>query len=178
MATSTTYTVPEVPGSKRSSARAYTHAIVGCVNAEQRRLDAKSEEARKNHAKHWSYHAEGAQMKEGDLIHVQSYKPWSYPVTQERVDQHVAFMKENPTQDAYVQKSVDAQLKRINDAYGEGPAGPLDVLQWSQSAANAQKGLSSWKGLLGVRVVECVPVVKPARKSKRVESSPHEANNI
>jgi hypothetical protein len=34
MATSTTFTVPEVPGSKRSSARAYTHAIVGCVNAE------------------------------------------------------------------------------------------------------------------------------------------------
>jgi hypothetical protein len=117
-------------------------------------------------------------MKAGDLIHVQSYKPWSYPITQERVDEHVTFMKENPTQDAYVQKSVDAQLKRINDAYGEGPAGPLDVLQWSQSVANAHKGLSSWKGLLGVRVVECVPVVKPARKSKRVESSPHKANNI
>lgn len=179
MATSTTYTVPEVPGSKRSSARAYTHAIVGRVNAAARRAAVQSEANREQHIKSWNWHAKEGAMKVGDLIHyTATYKPWSVPMTKERLDEHLEFLAKYPTAEDFVQQRIAANLARINEVYGEGDEGPLEVLQWSQSAANAQKGLSSWKALLGVRVVECVPVVKPARKSKRVESSPHEANNI
>lgn len=177
--TKTTYTVTEVPGSKRSSARAYTHAIVGRVNAAACRAVANSEETRAQHLKNWNWHATEGKMKEGDLIHYNhSYKPWSVPMTKERLDEHHAFLAKHPNGPDFVQYCVDAQVNSINARYGEGAEGPLEVLQWSQSATNAQKGLSSWKHRLGVRIVECVPVAKPARKSKRVESAAHEADNI
>lgn len=177
--TKTTYTVTEVPGSKRASARTYTHAIVGRVNAAARRTIANSDEVRAQHLKNWNWHATEGKMKEGDLIHyTNTDKPWSVPMTKERLDEHLAFLAKHPDGAEFVQFCVDEQVRLINKCYGEGAEGPLEVLQWSQSATNAQKSLSSWKHRLGVRIVECVPVAKPARKSKRVESAAHEANNI
>jgi hypothetical protein len=164
----TTYTVPEVAGSKRTSERPYTHAVVGQYNLTLAREGAQDKGWIKGDTKNWTWHKESAAMKPGDLIHVTgSARPWSYPMDEKAHGEHVAFMAANPDLDAYVAKLKAGRLARIDKEYGEGPLGPVVVLQWSMSLKNASTKIGEHSKYHGkVRVVECVPVEKKAKASK------------
>ena len=57
MATSkkTTYTCPAVPGSKRTSHRPYTHAVVGRYNCAQARINVANKAWTDQDAKNYGY---------------------------------------------------------------------------------------------------------------------------
>jgi hypothetical protein len=154
MAKKTIYTVPSVPGSKRTSARPYTHAIVGQHNKIESRARVDNADYRKMLLKNWQYNFDTAQKKPGDLIHVQSYQPWSYALSEETHAACVAFIENNPNGPAFVEQEVAARLAAI----GSEDAGDVEVLQWSMSQANAMKGTGKFQlSYVNVHVVQCVP---------------------
>lgn len=163
----TTYTAPEVPGSSRSSERPYTHAVVGRRNIAALRAYAP-ESAEYSHGKQtYDYYSKQVQVGAGNsyLYKTGECRPFMVTVKQEDYDRGVAFLAENPDRAAYVAKKLAERMAEL----GTEDAGPLQVLQWSMSHANADKATGTFlnKGYVGVRVVEtAVAKVHGTRKAK------------
>jgi hypothetical protein len=169
-----TYTVPEVPGSKRTSDRPYTHALVGRVDVAAARRAAVSagwdESDRTNYAFYRKLHDVGVG---GVWSHTRGYE---HKVDQRDYDGAKKIIDAHPTLDGYLLARREDRLNQLNEKYGAtSQAGPLVVLQWSMSAANAAKAEGTWRsqrGYIAVRVVECVPVEKKAKKAPALVGEP------
>lgn len=166
----TTYTVPAVPGSSRTSERPYTHAIVGrdspALQAAHRAADFKANAAKyaRWDAKLWHDNKRLAQCPSGGM-YLNSNGYLTTP-SDAVIKIGTDFIASFPTPEgylAYLKAQREADVARGTAA----PDGELAVLQWSMSYANAWKAHGTWcKTHVDVRVVECVPVAKPARKAK------------
>jgi hypothetical protein len=145
----TNYTVLEVPGSSRTSARPYTHAVVAQYDnpAEAAHRDA---ELVYHQRKFWPRN-------------YKHYQTWNIvnPSPYSDRDGYDEILAAFPTVEAYVAD----QTRKYNDKTAEIRArgiGELTVLTWSMSAANAEKGARSnqFRNYINKRVVACVVAEK------------------
>lgn len=163
----TTYTVPEVPGSKRSSERPYTHAIIGrrdgrCSAVAMEATRAVEEpKNRKWDAKRWDDCQRGSVAVAGQLY--RNHNGCMVEARESIIEIDVGFMAENPDRAAYIEKMAAeraAYLAKLKDS----TPGPLEVLQWSMSLNNAMKATGTMRRHHSeVRVVACVPLEKKAK---------------
>lgn len=163
----TTYTVPEVPGSTRTSERPYTHAIVGrrdgrCTAAGvEARMATEEPKNRKWDAKHWDDCQRGSVAVEGQL-----YRNFNGCMVEARaavIKIDADFIAANPDRAAYIEKMAAERADYLAKLKASEP-GPLVVLRWSMSFKNAFNALGSEAAHhSSVRVVECVAVEKKAK---------------
>lgn len=152
MAKTTTYTVPEVPGSSRTSHRPYTHAVVGRRNLARERQQA-ADPATHNDLNNWQFYQKVLRVGLGGV--------WSerhgYTVDQSMLDNAKRATEGCETVNDYVAKQIEWRLARINEV-GTGPAGELQVLQWSMGVENARKGITATRRewYVNLAVVACV----------------------
>lgn len=162
----TSYTVPQVPGSTRTSERPYTHAVVGARNLVLARaqvpeyaeymagdtFDTRTRQVQTGAGNSYLYKSQAG-----------SGRPFMVKVSQEDFDKAVAFLAEHPDRAAYLAQDIAKRLALI----GTADEGPLMVLQWSMSHKNALAKVGEHsKYHSSVRVVECVPIEKKAKASK------------
>jgi hypothetical protein len=154
-----TFTVAEVPGSKRTSDANYTHAIIGQADpaltvALWRANRNAAREIREN-TKDWKLAKLTSSLKEGDLYI--NHNNCRVPVRQYTIDSSVQFITENPTLEGY----LAAREKHFEDECASTlakPVGPVVVLRWSRSAVNAAKAVAEFsQHYSNLRVV---PVVR------------------
>lgn len=164
-----TYTVPEVPESKRVSARPYTHAIIGCrdpkvvVATMQANYTAKREQYRRWETKHWNDEKRAAEAVVGQKY--LNHNGYMVEAKDYVVDAGKSFMSKYPTLESYL---ADLDRKHEESIQSElaQPKSPLSVLRWSQSHDNAKKALGEFEPYYsGLRVVPCVP--KPSKASQK-----------
>lgn len=163
----TTYTVPEVPGSKRGSERPYTHAIIGrrdgrCTAAAMEATRAVEEpKNRKWDAKHWDDCQRGSVAVAGQLY--RNHNGYMVEARQAIIEIDAEFMAANPDRAAYIEKMA-AERAAYLAKLKASTAGPLEVLQWSMSLSNAMKAVGAkCAHHSDVRVVACVPVEKKTK---------------
>lgn len=141
----TTFTFTTVDGitATRTSARPYSHVVVGRVDNVRAR--AGIEANRDLYASNWCYWKTIVAVPVGEL------PPDGYSrVTQEQLDKARATLDRYPTEQAYVDAEVATRLAEI----GEGDAGPLTVLQWSMSVSSARRAVpNTSKYFLDVHVL-------------------------
>lgn len=160
----TTYTVPEVPGSKRTSERPYTHAVIG-YDDPQRRVaawladhEANGAKYRRWSIKNWQDNRRAAAVKEGEMY--VNHNGFRVEARQAFIDIAAGFMAKYPTLEGYLAHEEQDFQDRVA-AERARPNGPVVVLRWSMSRANASKGLSEFdRSYSGIKIVECVPVTK------------------
>lgn len=167
MARSTTYTVPEVPGSKRTSPRPYTHAIIGRsssqLSAIRYEADLKANGAKyaRWDTKNWHDNKRLAECPSGGTY--RNHNNYVTTASDELIKIGADFIAKYPTVESYLahQKAEgEARVAKMKAV----PDGELVVLQWSMSHANASKARSAYcKHHVDVRVVECVPVAKTTK---------------
>ncbi len=163
----TTFTVLEVPGSKRASARPYTHAVIGCYDGKTTAAWARAEHAKNKDqtarwdAKHWRDAKRTAEAVDGQLY--RNHNNYMVVATQAIIDIYKPFMEKHPTVESYLahqEAEVLAYLAKLEAA----GTGELVVLQWSMSQKNAMKAVGSFANQhIGLRVVPCVELVKPSK---------------
>lgn len=163
----TTYTVPEVPGSKRTSERPYTHAVIGRrdprMSAIHRAADLARSEAKykKWDGKHWDDYQRASVAVVGQQY--LNHNNFWVEARDYNVELGQKFIEANPTRQGYID-SKSAERFAAVEAMKAGTPGDLHVLQWSMSLQNAMKAVGTHtKHNSDVRVVECVPVAKKAR---------------
>lgn len=135
-----TFTTADGETATRTSARAYTHVIVGRKNYAYERQWQESPKLRKERESSWDYAKNCASVQPGERYPVARL---NFEVTQERHDSGRALIEQHPSRDAYVAAKTAEAIAEV----GEGDAGPLVVLQWSQSvsaATRAQSGFAPW----------------------------------
>lgn len=148
----TIYTVPEVPGSKRTSHRPYTHAVIGRRNLALDRLVAHDPAVAAQDAVNYRYHRSIVDMGIGEIWDERR----GYRVDREMLERSRSALSGIETVNQWVAKHLAIRIASINRA-GTGPAGDLEVLSWSMSAANAEKAATGWRRRhVDVRVVPCV----------------------
>lgn len=160
----TTYTVPEVAGSKRQSARPYTHAVVGYYDAARVvatwRAGHEANRARDTRweTKSWNDWKRLAAVNAGDMY--VNHNGYRVAASQGSIDIAKGFMAKHPTLEAYLTHLEADFNAQIEHTLAKGN-GPVTVLRWSMSLANASKGFSEFeRSNSGLRVVSCVPVTK------------------
>lgn len=149
-----TFTVTQVPGSKRSSDRDYTHAVIGHFNHDIRIKDAAiiSKTDISNH----NYELAHSAMQDGDIYTADFGKGdiRKWPVRQESIDHAKAYISKYPT----VESMVAARVKEYEDLKAKS-GGKFEVLRWSQSFANANKSLGEFSYYyLDIQIVETVRI--------------------
>lgn len=159
----THYTVLEVPGSKRSSHRPYTHAIIGrrCPGLS---AIAYEDDLRKNAAKYTRYDVKNwhdekrlAECPSGGTY--LNHNRVMIAASDELIQIGKDFIAKYPTVESYLEHKK-AESDAIIAKLKAEPDGELKVLQWSMSHKNALKAHGAWcKHHSEVRVVECFPVV-------------------
>lgn len=150
-----TYTVPQVPGSKRTSPRPYTHAVIGRRDLARERAHVTSTTFVELDRKNYDHHRHIVAVGVGG-VWSRSRSGHGYVVTREMFDTATAAVSGCDTPEKYVAKLADFRLTSINRA-GKGPAGQLEVLSWSMSAASAEKAAARHRRwFIDVRVVPCV----------------------
>lgn len=144
------FTVEEVPNSKRTSARNYTHAIIGVYD-----IDAAIKRANVINPARVQYYKDcihEASLNVGDVID----KRYPYrKATAILISRAKDFLKRHPGgPDAYAAKERDFLVNLlIERKANEGS--PIGVLRWSQSYSNALKGLSEFEGqYINLKIVE------------------------
>lgn len=153
-----TFTVIEAPGSKRTSPRNYTHAVIGQFNHAKRiaEVDVIYDQDLTN----FDYYAKRAQMKAGDLIHVTGCAtPWSYPINQEEIDKAKAQVAKYGNRDNYA-AMLRADRVKIAKDYEAEVGDAWQVLRWSMSYANACKGHTEFPSCKNIKVVPTKEVTK------------------
>ena len=160
----TTYTVPAVPGSKRTSHRPYTHAVVGRRDGRcsaiiyAADLDANERRYRTWDGKHWDDWKRASEATAGQLY--RNHNGFMVEAQQSVIDIGARFIGENPDRAAYIEAKAAERQECLRQMQGSQP-GELAVLQWSMSHQNAMRSLTThMRHHSDVRVVECVPVTK------------------
>ena len=159
-----TFTVPEVPDSKRTSERTYTHAVIGrrdgrcSAVAYAADMAVNEPRSRKWDGKHWDDYQRAAKATVG-----QPYRnPNGFLVEARDYEVRIGseFIAANPDRDAYVEAQAAGRQAYLARLQASTPS-ELQVLQWSMSFQNAMKSVASHqKHHSEVRVVECQPVTK------------------
>ena len=162
--TKQTFTVPDVPGSKRTSYRTYTHAVIGrrdgrcsaVVYAAD--LATNEPKARKWDAKHWDDCQRAAKATVGQRY--RNHNGYMVEARDYEVRSGMEFILAHSDREAYVEAQA-AQRQAYLARLKASTPGELQVLQWSMSWKNAMKSVASHqKHHSEVRVVECQPVTK------------------
>lgn len=141
----TTFTVTQVPGSKRTSHRNYTHAIIGCRDGKVLAASTLAER-RKNDQSRWNSKHWYDEKRAADATVGQPYKNhngFSVIAQEYNVRFGKEFIAKYPTVESYLAKLKQDFDDMIAKLQAE-PLGTLEVLQWSMSADNARKALGSW----------------------------------
>jgi hypothetical protein len=160
----TTYTVLEVTGSRRTSERPYTHAVIGYYDQARMVAHQRAENAA-NRAKNirwetksWNDWKRVAAVKAGDMY--VNHNGYRVAASQGTIDIATGFMAKHPTLEGYL-AHLDAEFNAHMEEALAKENGSMVVLRWSSSAKNAAKGMSEFDNRYsGLRVVECVPVTK------------------
>lgn len=149
-----TYTVTQVPGSKRKSPRNYTHAIIGKVDY-AKMLATRPQWAATRAAEMYDYYIKLVGKKVGELTQGTS----GMYITDKMLEtaQMVAEYPNAQAYAAYVLKTTQEEVEKLRKEKGH----LYEVLQWSQSLNNATKSIGTHaKHYLDVHVVETV-ILKP-----------------
>lgn len=129
----TTFTVPEVPGSKRKTHNAYSHALIGQFDNDAQRARILSSKNIDRLRAEWQTIVRNAANRIGNCAEtVAKYRT---------EDNYVAFWMITALQ--------QTPKDRLN---------PLSVLRWSFSAKNAAAGIAEFtaRGFVALRVVDVV----------------------
>lgn len=157
------FTVPEVPGSKRSSERPYSHAVIGRYSGEvaaanaEADMKANGKKYRSWDVKSWNNSAEAVKAKPGELY--RNHNGFMVPMSESMLAIELKFMEKYPSLEAYLE-SKQAEHKGYVESLRAQGLGPLVVLRWSMSLANAMKSWSEFPSYIELRAVPCVEVVK------------------
>lgn len=156
-----TFTVPEVPGSKRSSFRDYTHAIIGQFNYDLQLQ--RVGEIYDVDISNFKYYKSISAKKAGDTELVTGcVTPWTRIIEQREIDECTRALVNSgcETAEQYAEK---CRAKRIEDCLADKAKneGKWAVLMWNQSYTNAIKSIGSFKWYKNVKIVETKEVVKP-----------------
>lgn len=156
------FEVREVPGSRRSSDRDYSHAVIGRYDHS---VAAAAEEAgwvagrKKNVAwerKNWEYRAADAKRVVGEIR--KNHSGFMMPVRDYEIEISAKFISENPSLDGYIARLESEFAARIA-AMKAKPIDEFGVLRWSMSYKNAFNALGSFAaGFVDLKVVEVVRV--------------------
>lgn len=170
----TTFTVIEVPGSKRASARPYTHAIIGRrdgrCSAVAMAADLAENEVKyvRWDAKNWDDWKRAAEATVGQLY--RNHNGCMVEAKDYTVRIGSEFIAENPDREAYIAGKASERQTTLDNLRASEP-GELAVLQWSMSMQNALKAVGTYRTHHSdVRVVECVPVVKNTKLADLVSA--------
>lgn len=152
------YTTAEGNVETRTSARAYTHVVVGRYNVADHRahIEAEYGTVSKQTRRNFEYLSARAAMQPGQNWTSTYANGESYTVTMTERDIKCARdgLFGATTVEEYNAILRTRALTVLHDRYGDGDVGREVVLQWSQSRANAQKAVSGWqKHYAHVRVV-------------------------
>lgn len=165
----TTYTVPQVPGSRRTSERPYTHAVIGRADSRMSAISC-AEDLAKNEGKYRKWDAKDwdDRKRESEATAGQLYRNRNGFMVEAKawlIESGAEFIGKNPDRAAYVAACAAHRQQRL-EKLKAGTAGELGVLQWSMSEANARKSLTTWSHHHSdLHVVPCVPVEKAARRA-------------
>ncbi|WOB06514.1 hypothetical protein [Piscinibacter gummiphilus] len=162
-----TYTVVEVPGSKRSSERPYSHAVIGRRSGKISAITAEAHhKATAAQTKRWDTKSWNDWKRASEATVGQLYRNHNNVMVVARdyeVEIGQKFMAENPTLEGYLEKLEASRAKHIADLKAS-PDGELCVLQWSMSHKNAFKALGTFaKHHIDLQVVPCVVVAKKSK---------------
>jgi len=167
--TKITYTVPEVPGSKRTSERPYTHAVIGRRDGRcsaigiEATLATEEPKNRRWDGKSWDDSKREAEATAGQLY--RNHNGYMVEASQFLVDLGTKFIAENPDRTAFIEKKAAERAAYLAKLKASEP-GPLVVLQWSMSIKNAYRAIGTMSNHhSAVRVVECLPVEKKEKIS-------------
>jgi len=157
----TTFTVPQVPGSKRASERPYTHAVIGRRDSRCSAVTYAADLAA-NERKHqrwdgklWDDEKRASEATVGQLY--RNHNNFMVEASARVVEVAIKFIGENPDRQAYIDR-MSAERQAHLEELKAGTAGELVVLQWSMSQANALKSTGTWcNHHSDVSVVPCVP---------------------
>lgn len=133
----TKFTCPAVPGSQRTSARTYTHALVARENLEHQRALVTSASEMARYADFYDWSVSRVQAGVGGFT-----RGARFAVDQRGFDEASAITTAYPTLNAYSAHRIAEKLADI-DKRGTGAVGELFVLQWSMSEVNAHKGITA-----------------------------------
>lgn len=165
----TTYTVPQVPGSRRTSPRPYTHAIIGRRDLARERANVASQAFRDQDFKNYDHHRRVVAAGIGGIWLPER----GYIVDRQMFERSRAEISGCDTPEQFHAKLLDFRLTSINRA-GTGPAGPLVVISWSMSLRNAEKAAEmhrrNW--FVDVSVVPCIEAPRTARQRPYTTTAP------
>lgn len=171
----TTFTVLEVPGSKRASARPYSHAIIGRrdgrCSAVAMAADLAENESKyvRWDAKNWDDWKRAAEATVGQLY--RNHNGFMVEAKDYTVRTGSEFIASNPDREAYMAGEAAKRQSTLDNLRVAEP-GELAVLQWSMSMQNALKAAGTYRTHHSdVRVVECVPVVKAKKAAELVSAA-------
>lgn len=164
------FTVLEVPGSKRASARPYTHAIIGRRDGRCSAVAMEADLAENElkyvrwDAKNWDDWKRAADASVGQLY--RNHNGFMVEAKDCTVRIGAEFIVANPDREAYVAGEAAKRQATLNELRASEP-GELTVLQWSMSIQNALKAVGAYRTHHSdVRVVECVPAAKAKKPAK------------
>lgn len=152
------FTTAEGKVETRSSARAYTHVVVGRYNVAAHRAHIEAEHAKpaKHTRSNYEFHSKRAAMQPGDQWHstFANGTPYSVTLTEKDIECCREALHGATTLAEYNIALRARALDDLHTRYGEADIGAEAVLQWSQSVASAQKSVGQWsKHWAQVRVV-------------------------
>ena len=161
-----TFTVPQVPGSKRSSkTRDYTHAVIAKFDSDRyaAELDKRLAEIRtsKINRSDFDYYTLCANAVVGETV----YSTRGYTVKQEQADEaRVVLARKGQTFEAYVKFLCDEEVEQTADVLRR-KTGQWSVQTWSMSEVNARRAAATLsseiaKGYGYLTDIQVVPVVE------------------
>lgn len=159
----TTSEIPDIfalPGREIPAGSTITHAIIGRENLVAAREALHRESYAELVGQSWDRHADMAAREVGsDLFAEKLGYRVVRPVGAGERAWAVAFMAENPSREAFIEKSRAHALECLGRILGTGDLGELRVLRWCGSEADAAIGEAHFvgRGFVEVRVIECVP---------------------
>src|SRR6187402_48838 len=130
-----TFTVKEVPGSKRQSDHIYTHAIIGEYDFDLALsiIEKHKVENERFYKKDFAYY----ELCGNGIVGVTVYsKSSGYKIDQMQKDKGLAIIEKYGNADNYANYKYKSQIDSLNLTRSKRE-GELVVLQWSRSAENA-----------------------------------------
>lgn len=145
------FTVAEVPGSKRTSPRNYTHAVIGIYNWNQRL--ANDDKDMEHDATEWDYMSKvvglgiGGTYKSGTGTMVLT-------VDEKQYNRYFPIVNEFPTRELYRAHCRANRVAFVKTKMAQPEV--VEVLRWSQSYVNACKGHGEFSSYKSLRVVPTI----------------------
>jgi len=128
------HALPDGSIAKRTSkTRVYTHVIVGRIDRDSAIAHVLSPKWEENDRSSYRFRKARSETAVGETM-----PDFPYPLSERDKQEAVEFIRKYPTEDSYVAHERERQLAH----YAPELCQP-EVIQWSQSLANAQKGLSA-----------------------------------